>query len=91
MPSYTTGEDLKRMQKKAGLTTSQMAKLAVVKTRKTYENWTKGVGEPTLSQFLAMSVGCQLNTSILVKLILSRRHLTDELDLEQAEIKQAEK
>jgi transcriptional regulator with XRE-family HTH domain len=91
MPSYTTGEDLRRMQHKAGLTTSQMAKLAGVKTRKTYENWTKDVGEPTLSQFLAMSVGCQLNTSILVKLILNRRYLTDELDLGQAELTKAKK
>ena len=40
---YITGSDLRKMRLEAGLTTVQMAKLAQVKTRKTYENWEKNI------------------------------------------------
>jgi DNA-binding XRE family transcriptional regulator len=80
MCSYITGQDLKKMQKEAGLKNCQMAKIAGLKTRKTYENWCKGIGEPSFSQFLAMALACNLNSALLVELITSRRHLDEELD-----------
>lgn len=81
---FITGNDLRRMRHKAGLTTVQMAKLANVKTRKTYENWEKDVGAPSMNQFLAMAIGCQFNTSILVKMFMERRELEDEVNLSKA-------
>jgi DNA-binding XRE family transcriptional regulator len=82
-----TGNDLKRMQKKAGLTNNQMAKVAGLASRKAYEKWCADKGEPSISQFILISIACQLNSKILISLITSRRHLTDELDLAVAEKK----
>lgn len=81
---FITGADLRTMRLKAGFTTVKMAKLARVKTRKTYENWEKDVGAPSMNQFLAMCIGCQFNSSILVKLLLERRDLSEEVDLSEA-------
>ena len=53
---YITGADLRKMRQDAGLTTVKMAKLANVKTRKTYENWEKEIGSPSMNQFIAMCV-----------------------------------
>lgn len=85
MKRLITGDDLKKMQKKAGLKNCQMAKVAGLKWRKTYENWCNGEGEPTLTQFIRMTIACNLNSTILIDLITKRRHLTDELDLTAAE------
>ncbi|MCY7296444.1 helix-turn-helix transcriptional regulator [Alteromonas sp. a30] len=53
-----TGADLKNLRVSAGLTTSQMAKAAGVKNRKTYENWEKGLGTPNVNQFFYMVKAC---------------------------------
>ena len=69
---YITGSDLRKMRLEAGLTTVQMAKLAEVKTRKTYENWEKNVGSPNMNQFIAMCAGCNVNSSAMVKMAVER-------------------
>lgn len=69
---YITGSDLRKMRLEAGLTTVQMAKLAEVKTRKTYENWEKNVGSPNMNQFIAMCTGCNVNSSAMVKMAVDR-------------------
>ena len=78
---YITGSDLRKMRLDAGLTTVKMAKLANVKTRKTYENWEKNVGSPSMNQFIAMCVGCNVNSSKFVKLALERQDSSEPLNL----------
>ena len=76
-----TGTDLRIMRLRAGKTTVQMAEFAGVKTRKTYENWEKNVGSPSMNQFLAMSMSCGFNPSELVKMYVDRDSNEAEIDL----------
>lgn len=61
-----TGADLRSMRTVSGLTTRAMARAAGVKTRKTYENWEKNVGTPSVNQFIAMAVGCGFKASEII-------------------------
>ena len=81
---YITGADLRKMRQDAGLTTVKMAKLANVKTRKTYENWEKEIGSPSMNQFIAMCVGCNYNSSKFVKLALERQDTAEQLNISSA-------
>ena len=81
---YITGSDLRKMRLEAGLTTVQMAQLAEVKTRKTYENWEKNIGAPSMNQFIAMCVGCNYNSSKFVKLAVDRQDNADQLNVTEA-------
>ncbi len=81
---YITGADLRKMRQDAGLTTVTMAKLANVKTRKTYENWEKEIGSPSMNQFIAMCVGCNYNSSKFVKLAIERQDPTQQLNISSA-------
>ena len=76
-----TGTDLRIMRLRAGKTTVQMAEFAGVKTRKTYENWEKNVGSPSMNQFLAMSMSCGFNPAELVKMYIERDNADAEIDL----------
>ena len=76
-----TGTDLRIMRLRAGKTTVQMAEFASVKTRKTYENWEKNVGSPSMNQFLAMSMSCGFNPSELIKMYVDRDSNESEIDL----------
>ena len=79
-----TGTDLRIMRLRAGKTTVQMAEFAGVKTRKTYENWEKNVGSPSMNQFLSMSIACGFNPSELVKMYVDRDSNESEIDLMSA-------
>ncbi|XOV77479.1 MAG: helix-turn-helix domain-containing protein [Aestuariibacter sp.] len=81
-----SGTDLRRMRLKAGKTTVQMAEFAGVKTRKTYENWEKNVGAPSMNQFIAMSQACGYHPSTLVKMFVERTDAEDEIDLLSAAV-----
>ena len=81
---YITGADLRKMRQDAGLTTVKMAKLANVKTRKTYENWEKEIGSPSMNRFIAMCVGCNYNSSKFVKLAIERQDPTQQLNISSA-------
>lgn len=81
---YITGADLRKMRLEAGLTTVQMAKLAEVKTRKTYENWEKNVGSPSMNQFISMCTGCNFNSSAIVKMAMERSDATQQMNLAKA-------
>ncbi len=81
---YITGADLRKMRLEAGLTTVQMAKLAEVKTRKTYENWEKNVGSPSMNQFISMCTGCNFNSSAIVKMAMERADLSQQINLAKA-------
>jgi DNA-binding XRE family transcriptional regulator len=81
---YINGVDLRKMRLDAGLTTVKMAKLASVKTRKTYENWEKNIGAPSMNQFIAMCVGCNYNSSKFVKLAVDRQDTSENLNVTAA-------
>ena len=81
---YITGTDLRRMRHDAGLTTVKMANLAKVKTRKTYENWEKNVGAPSMNQFIAMCAGCHYNASKFVKLAVDGQDSSESLNVTAA-------
>ena len=81
---YINGADLRIMRLDAGLTTVKMAKLANVKTRKTYENWEKNIGAPSMNQFIAMCMGCNYNSSKLVKLSVDRQDTAEILNVTAA-------
>ncbi|MGS2720500.1 helix-turn-helix transcriptional regulator [Paraglaciecola aestuariivivens] len=81
---YINGSDLRKMRLDAGLTTVKMAQLANVKTRKTYENWEKNIGAPSMNQFIALCEGCNYNASKFVKLALERPDTSEELKVTAA-------
>ena len=81
---YINGADLRQMRLDAGLTTVKMAQLASVKTRKTYENWEKNIGAPSMNQFIAMCVGCNYNSSKFVKLAVERLDTAENLNMTAA-------
>ncbi len=81
---YINGADLRKMRLEAGLTTVQMAKLANVKTRKTYENWEKNIGTPNMNQFIAMCNGCNFNSSVIVKMAMERTDTSEAFNLSKA-------
>jgi DNA-binding XRE family transcriptional regulator len=83
---YISGSDLRKMRIDVGLTTVKMAKLANVKTRKTYENWEKNIGAPSMNQFIAMCVGCNYNSSKFVKLAVERRDTSESLNVTAARL-----
>ena len=81
---YIKGTDLRKMRLDAGLTTVKMAELAKVKTRKTYENWEKNIGSPSMNQFIALCVGCNYNSSKFVKLAVDRQDTAESLNVTAA-------
>ena len=81
---YISGADLRKMRLDAGLTTVKMAKLAKVKTRKTYENWEKNIGAPSMNQFIALCVGCNYNSSKFVKLAVDCQDTAEEINVTAA-------
>ncbi len=76
-----TGSDLKNMRLRANKTTSEMAEYAGVKTRKTYENWEKGISTPNVNQFTRMCAGCGYTASDIIKLSEHRKNEDQRLDL----------
>lgn len=74
---FITGTELRKMRKEAGLTTSEMARLAKVKTRKTYENWEKNVGQPSINQYIMMALGCKVNVPSMMELLIAERSTQD--------------
>ncbi len=81
-----TGTDLRRMRLKAGKTTVQMAEFANVKTRKTYENWEKNVGAPSMNQYIAMATACGFKPADLIKMYVDRADNEQEIDLSSAAV-----
>lgn len=81
---FIQGADLRKMRLEAGMTTVKMAELAGVKTRKTYENWEKNIGAPSMNQFIAMSTGCSFNPAVLVQSAVDRGEQPASLDLNSA-------
>lgn len=79
-----TGTDLRIMRLRAGKTTVQMAEFAGVKTRKTYENWEKNVGAPSMNQYLSMSMACGFKPAELIKMYVERDDNQSEIDLMSA-------
>jgi len=84
---FINGADLRKMRLTAGMTTVQMAEFAGVKTRKTYENWEKNVGAPSMNQYLAMSTACGFKPADLIKMYVDRSDVEQELDLSAAAAK----
>ena len=80
------GADLRRMRLYAKLTTSDMARIAGVKTRKTYENWEQNSGVPNINQFTAICEGCKFSPNVILALALKRKreNTNEALDLESA-------
>ena len=79
-----TGTDLRIMRLRAGKTTVQMAEFAGVKTRKTYENWEKNVGSPSMNQYIAMATSCGFKPAELIKMYVERDTNETEIDLMSA-------
>jgi transcriptional regulator with XRE-family HTH domain len=69
---FVTGNDLRVLRKYAGFTTTRMAEIAGVKTRKTYENWEKNKGSPCTNQLIAMAIACKVNPVAFLKDCIER-------------------
>lgn len=78
---YIKGEDLKSIRKSAGLTITEAAQLAGVKTRKTIMNWEKNVGAPNINQFLRLCRGYGLDCHKLMTAVMQRNSLGQELEI----------
>lgn len=78
---YIKGEDLKSIRKSAGLTITEAAQLAGVKTRKTIMNWEKNVGAPNINQFLQLCRGYGLDCHKLMTAVMQRTSPAQELEL----------
>ena len=61
---FIKGSTLRAMRRTANLRTVDMASIASVKVRKTYENWEKGVGAPNVNQFFEMAKVCSQQTDL---------------------------
>ncbi len=79
-----TGSDLRRMRLRAGKTTLEMAQYAGVKTRKTYENWEKGISAPNINQFLDMASSCGYDAKKIIGLAKKRKDIDEPIQAEQA-------
>ena len=77
---YIKGSDLRKMRLQAAMTTVKMAQFADVRTRKTYENWEKGVGSPTVNQFIAMATACGYSPHSLIRQYIERTKGENEVD-----------
>lgn len=83
---FLTGSDLRIMRRKARLTTTECAKIAGVKTRKTYENWEKGLGKPDFNQFMRLVIACGLKWNLLIEQLTKRAELEDEHEFEEFDL-----
>lgn len=83
-----TGTDLRTIRLKGGKTTSQMAKLANVRTRKTYESWEKNISSPSINQFISMAIGCGFRPEYLVKILCERNSSEEALIIDDTALKQ---
>lgn len=70
-----TGIDLKLMRLKGQKTTAELASVAGVKTRKTYENWEHNIGQPNVNQFMAMALFCGFEPGSLLGEFIKRGNL----------------
>ena len=68
------------------MTTVKMAQFADVRTRKTYENWEKGVGSPTVNQFIAMATACGYSPHSLIRQYIERAKGDNEVDYNLASL-----
>lgn len=66
------GADLRVLRAEAQLSTKQMAELAGLKSRKTFENWEKDVGAPNINQFIKLCLGCGFDPVALLDFYESR-------------------
>jgi len=69
---YISGADLRKMRLNKGLTTVKMAKVAMVKTRKTYENWERDMGSPDINQLILMVQACDMNPAEFIQTCITR-------------------
>ena len=76
------GSDIRKMRLRANRTTSDMARIVGLKTRKTYENWEKNTGTPNINQFVLICRACKLSPVDVIDLALKREVITDGLNFE---------
>ena len=88
--SYVSGSDLRKIRMLAGKTTKQMAELAGVKTRKTYENWEKDIGTPSFNQFVELVKSCGFKPAEIVKIFVDRKEMNNSSDVASALLKLTE-
>ncbi|MBE1299249.1 MAG: XRE family transcriptional regulator [Alteromonadaceae bacterium] len=79
-----TGTDLRVMRMHAKKTTMQMAEIAGVKTRKTYENWEKGSCTPNINQFIVMTMACGFDVVKVLRQVKQRETEDTVLDVYKA-------
>ncbi|MCY7295087.1 helix-turn-helix transcriptional regulator [Alteromonas sp. a30] len=87
---YIKGSDLRKMRLQAAMTTVKMAQFADVRTRKTYENWEKGVGSPTVNQFISMATACGYSAHSLIKQYIERANHKTEVNYDEAALSNEE-
>lgn len=66
------GSELRAIRKFGGLTLTEMRDVVRVKTRKTLMNWEKGIGTPSINQFLLMLEACRINAQAYFELVHSK-------------------
>lgn len=69
-----TGNDLRKIRILASETTYNMAEYAVVKTRKTYENWEANKSAPDMNQFAAMMLKIGFDPALLLAQFIQRNN-----------------
>ncbi len=77
---FITGADLRKLRLTAGKTTTEMARFAGVKTRKTYENWEKQMSSPSFNQVVLLIQGCGFEAAKVVGDLVSREDDNRTLD-----------
>ena len=71
-----TGTDMRIMRLKGNKTTAEMANIAGVKTRKTYENWEQNASQPNVNQFMALAVACGFDPGLLLASFVRRGNIS---------------
>ncbi len=70
-PLTLRGSDFRALRLLSNKSTIEMATAAGLKTHKTYENWEKNIGCPTVNQFFALAKECRFAPSEIINVMTS--------------------
>ena len=81
-----SGTDMRIMRLRGGKTTTEMAEVVGLKTRKTYENWEQNRGCPNMNQYLKMVRFCGFDAGALINMYIDRQSDEEHINVMEAKL-----
>lgn len=81
---YLEGKDLRQIRLKTGFTSTRLAEFAHLKSGKTFENWERGKGGPSVNQFITICYRCRLDAPVFIQALVERAQTGEPLDYNAA-------